>query len=230
MQVSIQKAISIFERCATPHRPYHVQWLITQKCNYQCRGCNVWRNKHRVNELGTEEVKRGLDILRKLGAIEIVFSGGNPLMRSDIGEILEYASKHFITTIYDNGSKALDKIDVLRKADFVAISLDSLDGKKHDYVKGVSGAWEKAMDAVMQLHDEGVFVGVSPTISQFNIDEIVDFTKYFVNLDVPVWYCLYWYDQPERNQLSLWEKDMEMPGVTEFLHDRSSRQSSRLSS
>jgi MoaA/NifB/PqqE/SkfB family radical SAM enzyme len=209
MQFSLKKAISLFERSATPHRPYHVQWFLTQKCNYRCRGCNVWRNRRKIKELNTEEVKEGLDILRELGAVEIVFSGGNPLLRKDIGEILEYASEYFITTIYDNGSMALEKIDALRKVDFVAISLDSLDENRNDYVKGVSGAWKKAMDAVLELHDEGVSVGVSPTISRFNIDEIIDFTKYFISLGIPVWYCLYWYDQPEKDQLFMIGKKVD---------------------
>lgn len=201
MRFSLQKVVGLLERSTTPYRPYHVQWLITQKCNYRCRGCNVWRNRRKTKELNTEEVKEGLNILRKLGVVEIVFSGGNPLLRKDIDEILEYSSRYFITTIYDNGSMAQEKIDALRKVDFVAISLDSMDEKKNDYIKGVSGAWKRAMDAISQLSNEGVSVGVSPTISQFNIDEIIDFTKHFVNLDVPVWYCLYWYDQPERDQL-----------------------------
>ena len=75
-----------------------------------------------------------MDNLRDLGVVEIVLSGGNPLLRNDIDEILEYCSRHFITTIYDNGSMALKKIDALRRADFVAISIDSLEASKKDYI------------------------------------------------------------------------------------------------
>lgn len=149
-----------------------------------------------MRELSADEVKRGLDVLRELGVMEIVLSGGNPLLREDIGEIIDYASQSFITTVYDNGSLALEKIDALRSADFVAISLDTLDEKKNDYIKGVSGAWRRAMEAVEALREKDIFVGVSPTISQLNLHEIVDFTKYFTDRGVPVWYCLYWYDQP----------------------------------
>lgn len=149
-----------------------------------------------MRELSANEVKRGLDVLRELGVMEIVLSGGNPLLREDIGEIIDYASQSFITTVYDNGSLALEKIDALRSADFVAISLDTLDEKKSDYIKGVSGAWRQAMETVEALREKGIFVGVSPTISQLNLHEIVDFTKYFTDRGVPVWYCLYWYDQP----------------------------------
>ena len=162
------------------------------------------------DELSTEEVKRGLDILRDIGVLEIVFSGGNPLLRDDIGEILDYASKYFITTVYDNGSIAASKLDALRNVDFVAISLDTLDEKKNDYLKGVDGAWEKAMEAIDILKKEGIPVGVSPTISQINLYEIIDFTKYFVKRGIPVWYCLYSYDySPSKSAFSIGRKNDE---------------------
>jgi len=139
-------------------------------------------------------VKRGLDILKELGAVEVVLSGGDPLLRDDIGEILEYASQFFITTVYDNGSMATKKIDALRLADFVAISIDSLDPKRNDYLRGVEGAWHNAMEAVEKLHEEGISVSVSPTISQFNLYEILDFTEHFLKKNIPIWYCMYSYD------------------------------------
>jgi MoaA/NifB/PqqE/SkfB family radical SAM enzyme len=191
--MTIEKAASIVARSLTPNRPYHVQWMLTRKCNYRCKGCNAWREQD-TKELPTEEVKKGLDILRELGVIEVVLSGGNPLLRDDIGEIIKHASRFFITTVYDNGSMAVKKIDDLRKADLVAISIDSLNPQKNDYVRGVKGAWHKAMGAVEKLHEEGISVNVSPTISQFNLHEILDFTKYFVTKDVPIWYTMYAYD------------------------------------
>jgi len=200
MRVSSQKILGVLKRSLTPNRPYHVQWLLTRRCNYRCRGCNVWAEQ-RAEELSTEEVKRGLDVLRRLGVVEIVLSGGNPLLRGDIGEIIEYASRFFVTTVYDNGSMATEKIEALRNADFVAISLDTLDEKKFDYIRGVRGAWKTAMQAIRTLHEEGVRVGVSPTISQLNLYEIIDFTRHFINQGIPVWYCLYYYDYPSENPL-----------------------------
>ena len=191
--MTLEKAARIAMHSLVPNRPYHVQWLLTRKCNYRCGGCNVWREQD-VKELSTEEVKKGLDILKELGVIEIVFSGGNPLLRDDIDEILEYASRFFVTTVYDNGSMAVKKIDALRCADFVAISLDTLDSEKNDFAKGVEGSWKSAMHAIETLHKEGISVGVSPTISQLNLHEIIDFTNYFLKKEIPVWYCLYSYD------------------------------------
>jgi len=196
-----KKALSLLRRSLTPNRPYHAQWLLTRRCNYRCRSCGIWREPQGAEEISADEVKRGLDVFRRLGVVEVVFSGGNPLLRDDIGEILDYASRFFITTVYDNGSLVAEKIDDLRSVDFVAISLDTLDRKKLDYMKGVRGAWKKAMEAIETLRREGVSVVISPTISQLNQHEIVDFTRYFVKRGLPVLYCLYSYDYPTENRL-----------------------------
>jgi len=200
MRLSSQKVLGLLKRSLTPNRPYHAQWLLTRRCN-RCRSCTIWREEPNTDEISTDEVKKGLDVFRKLGVIEVVFSGGNPLLRDDIGEIIDYASKFFIATIYDNGSLASERIDALRNVDFVAISLDTLDKKKLDYIKGVHGAWDKAMTAIETLQREGIPVVISPTISEINYHEIVDFTKYFVNRGLPVLYCLYSYDYPMDNRL-----------------------------
>jgi MoaA/NifB/PqqE/SkfB family radical SAM enzyme len=184
-----------------PNKPHHAQWLITRRCNYRCVGCNVWGEQDK-NELSASEIKKGLDLLRKLGVVEIVFSGGDPLLRDDAAEIIEYASKHFVTTVYDNGSMAAKKVDALRNVDFVAISLDSLDAAKMDYIKGVKGSLEKALNSIETLRREGINVAVTPTISQKNLYEILDITNHFTAQGIPVWYCLYSFDMStDANQL-----------------------------
>ncbi|MGA3192102.1 MAG: radical SAM protein [Candidatus Bathyarchaeia archaeon] len=195
--MSLKKARSIAIRSFTPNRPRHAQWMLTRKCNFRCRGCSVWQQQD-PRELSTEQVKKGLNILRELGVVDLVLSGGNPLLRDDIGEIIRHASESFITTVYDNGSMAVEKIEALRHADFVAISIDSLNPEKNDYIRGVKGAWSTAMQAVEELHKNGISVGVAPTISQFNLYEILDLTRYFTSRDIPVWYSIYSYDSPER--------------------------------
>ena len=129
-----------------------------------------------------------------MGVVEIVFSGGDPLLREDAQEIIEYASRYFVTTVYDNGSMAAEKVDALRTVDFAAISFDSLDPTKMDYIKGVKGAYDKATNSVETLQHEGINVAVTPTISQLNLNEIVNLTTHFTNMKIPVWYCLYSFD------------------------------------
>jgi len=214
MKISSQKALGLLKRSLTPNRPYHAQWLLTRRCNYRCKSCGIWREPQLSEEISADDVKRGLEVFRKLGVIEVVFSGGNPLLRQDIGEIIDYASRYFITTVYDNGSLAGEKMDALRNVDFVAISLDTLDKKKLDYIKGVSGAWDKAMSTIETLHNEGISVVISPTISQVNQHEIVGLTNHFISKGIPVLYCLYSYDYPMENRLfGIGEKTDELEFV-----------------
>ena len=188
-----KKAVSTAARSLVHGKPHHAQWFITRKCNYKCLDCNIWEEQDE-KELSTEEIKRGMDILKEAGIIELVLSGGNPLLREDIGEIIDYAVKHFVTTIYDNGSLASKKLDLLRKVDFVAISIDSLNVEKHDFIKNVPGAWQNAMQAVEELKKEGIKVCVAPTISQINLYEIEELTNYFTSKNIPILYGLYSYD------------------------------------
>jgi MoaA/NifB/PqqE/SkfB family radical SAM enzyme len=201
IHLKLSKAASVAARSLAPFKPHHAQWLITRKCNYRCQGCNVWTEQDQ-RELSADEIKRGLDILKKMGVVEIVFSGGDPLLRNDAAEIIDYASRHFVTTVYDNGSMAAEKVESLRNVDFVAISFDSLDPAKMDYIKGVKGAFDRAKHSVEILQKEGISVAVTPTISQLNLNEIVDITNHFTQMGVPVWYCLYSYDlTADENQL-----------------------------
>jgi MoaA/NifB/PqqE/SkfB family radical SAM enzyme len=170
----------------------------------------VWREKRKLAEMSTDEIKAGLDVLKEVGVGELVLSGGNPLLREDIDEIIDHASRNFITTVYDNGSMALKKIDALRNADFVAISLDTLDEKENDYMRGVKGAWKKSMDAIEKLHTNGISVGVAPTISQLNLYEMENFTQYFTDHGIPVWYALYSHDDNENLLFGIGEKSNEL--------------------
>ena len=201
MTSTFKKAATIAARSLVPGKPHHVQWMITRRCNYRCRGCNIWQEQDQ-KELSAQAIKRGLDILKNLGIVEIVFSGGDPLLRDDAEEIIEYASRYFVTTVYDNGSMAGKKVEALRSVDFAAISIDSLDEAKNDYIKGVKGAWRNAMNSVDTLLSEGINVAVTPTISQMNLYEILDITNHFTRRGVPVWYCLYSFDlSSDVNQL-----------------------------
>jgi MoaA/NifB/PqqE/SkfB family radical SAM enzyme len=201
LALGIKKTASIASRALSRGKPQHAQCLVTRKCNYKCVGCNVWKEQDQ-RELSAAEIKKGMDILKKVGVVELVISGGDPLLRPDIDEIIDYAADRFITTVYDNGSMAAKKVDALRKVDFVAISIDSLNQAKNDEIKAVPGAFKNAMETVEYLHREGVKVAVTPTISQKNLNEIVDITNYFTGKGIPVWYCLYSYDTSrDSNQL-----------------------------
>jgi MoaA/NifB/PqqE/SkfB family radical SAM enzyme len=191
----------------TKGHPYHVQWFITRKCNYRCKSCDVWRTQAE-DELSLEDVLQGLDNLRKLKVTEITFSGGNPLLREDMGEILRYSSKYFITTIYDNGSMAYKRIGDLKHADYVAISLDTLNEKKQDHLNGVKGSLRMKIKSINELIKNRVPVAISPTISELTRDEIPKMIK---KLGLPFNFCLYESDfDPAQAQFSIGREVKEL--------------------
>jgi MoaA/NifB/PqqE/SkfB family radical SAM enzyme len=190
------KAARIARLSLTPAKPYHAQWKITGRCNSRCRGCRVWGERDE-RTLPTAEVKAGLDVLARLGVVNLVLTGGNPLLRDDIEEIIAFASRRFITTVYDNGSLAADRIEALRPADFVAISIDSLDPAKNDELRGVPGSTRAALDAIEALRSAGIEVIAAPMISRANVEEIPAMTRHFLAQGVCVTYSLYAVDPSE---------------------------------
>ena len=89
MGLTPNKVLGLFKRSFSFNKPHHVQWMVTRRCNYRCKSCDVWRDQKLPKELSFEKIKSGLDILHEMGVVEIVLSGGNPLLRDDIGEIID---------------------------------------------------------------------------------------------------------------------------------------------
>jgi MoaA/NifB/PqqE/SkfB family radical SAM enzyme len=201
------KGFNTIKSILTRNHPYHAQWFITRKCNYRCKSCDVWQNQD-SRELSKYEILYGLKELKDLGIAEITFSGGNPLLREDIGEILKYASKYFVTTIYDNGSLAYKKVEILKHADYVAISLDTLDEKKQDWLSGVRGSFREKMRSIKELVKNEIPVAISSTISQVTRKDAIEMVETFGKVKIPFNFSVYNYD-PESSQFAIGKKDEE---------------------
>src|SRR6185312_9565993 len=86
-------------------RPLIVWFEVTRACDLRCTHCYIDAGKKRANELSTREVFAALDDLAALGAFSLVLAGGEPYLRRDFPEILEYAaSLGFVIAIVTNGS------------------------------------------------------------------------------------------------------------------------------
>lgn len=168
--------------------------------------CN---KKQDTIELRKDEVLYGLKELRDLGVVEITFSGGNLLLREDIGEILYYASKYFVTKVYDNGSLAYKKISVLKHADYVAISLDTLDEKKQDWLTGIYGSFREKMRSVEELRKNKIPIAISSTISQATKDDVIKMVETLGKVEIPFNFSVYNYDS-EKPQFSIGKMDEEL--------------------
>ncbi len=161
---------------ASKRRPI-VVWNITRACNLKCVHCynDSGASKAR-NELSTDQAKVVLDDLAQFGVPSVLFSGGEPLMRPDLFELIGYAGQRGLRTVIStNGT--LITADVAknikqRGVSYVGISLDGI-GQINDAFRGVPGAFEKAVQGIKNCRDAGVRVGLRLTLTARNVQDLV---------------------------------------------------------
>lgn len=156
-------------------------WNVTNKCNLQCKHCYRDAGKEFQNELTTEEGFALLDEIAKANFKLMVFSGGEPLMRSDILELTEHAFSLGLRPVYGTNGSYLDleTAKSLKQAGgaAVAISLHMIDKERHDNFCGVQGAYDMSLDAMRNCNEVGLPFQVNTTVFDFNIEEIEKICK-----------------------------------------------------
>lgn len=147
--------------------PLHVAHSVTFKCNLRCNYCGWWDRKY--YEMTTKEVKRAMKELAQLGAVSWGFSGGEPLIRKDINELIDYGNKlGFITNLTTNGLLVKNHINSLKKLDLMTVSIDGPE-KVHDAIRG-KGSFEKAIEAIKLAKNNNINISASVVLSNVNLE------------------------------------------------------------
>ncbi len=171
-----------------PSAPLNVIWEITRACNLRCKHCLSDSGKPHPNELDTSEAKKLIDSLEKMKVFNIDFSGGEPLIRPDIFELLEYASqKKMSINLITNGSLITKEIiDRLENTNIFNLQL-SVDGieRTHDDFRGIKGSYNSTVNAIKLLKDANYGVVISSVVTNQNIDEIPKIIDMAIDLGVP---------------------------------------------
>ena len=159
--------------------PLVMSWNVTRECNMKCSHCYINATEKKLsNELTTQEGKNLMDQICQVSKPLLILSGGEPLLRPDIYELIQYgASKGLKMGLGSNGSLIDDTVAAKLKAAGIAtvsISLDSHIPAQHDEFRGVAGAWEKAVNACKALRKNNVLVQVNTTLTQQNYNQIDD--------------------------------------------------------
>ncbi|MDY0094251.1 MAG: 12,18-didecarboxysiroheme deacetylase [Candidatus Vecturithrix sp.] len=154
-----------------------VVYNCTQQCNLNCVHCYSQSSSKTVprDELTTIEAKKLLDDLAAFGSPVVLFSGGEPLMRHDIFELLEYAvSKGLRAVLSTNGTLITAKVAQQLKAANVSYVGVSLDGMEiiNDAFRGTPGAFQRALSGIRTCIAEGIKVGLRFTINKRNIVDL----------------------------------------------------------
>ena len=159
--------------------PLIMSWNVTRECNMKCSHCYINATEKKLeNELTTEEAKALMDQIYQVSRPLLVLSGGEPLLRPDIYELISYGSKIGLKMGLGSNGSLIDEAAArkLKQAGIttVSISLDSDIPAQHDEFRGVSGAWEKAVEACKALRRNNVLVQVNTTLTQQNYNQIDD--------------------------------------------------------
>jgi len=163
-----------------------ISWNLTQRCNLKCEHCYIEggpiQKAMLANELSTEECLRTVDQISEVNPNGmVIFTGGEPLMRPDVFEIVAYASQKGLWCVMGtNGvlvtERLVDKmIEVGLKG--VSLSLDALDPEVHDAFRKVKGAWKNTVRGSRILKEKGLPFIVQTTIGIHNLDEIDEIAR-----------------------------------------------------
>jgi radical SAM protein with 4Fe4S-binding SPASM domain len=149
-------------------RPFtFVQWLATYGCNFRCPYCEASAGLPHPQELTTSEVRVFFDDLVRLGAKRLLISGGEPLTRPDILELMGYANHRGLQLgLVSNGYLVEEMWSDLQHFRFF-LFFTSLDrsASAHDKVRGHPGAWNRVLRSLRLMQEKKVPVRIINTVA-----------------------------------------------------------------
>jgi len=165
-----------------------VAWNATKTCNLECVHCYADARKRRfVNELTTAEARSMIEDLALLKVPALLISGGEPLMRSDILDLAQYAISLDVRVTFSTNGTLIDEQKARQIAEigvsYVEISIDG-DETRHDRMRGRNGAYREALRGIRNCRAAGIRVGVRFTVTRDNVEEIDSVFRLVENEDV----------------------------------------------
>lgn len=157
--------------------PIHPIWEVTAACNLECRHCHAGAGKHHAAELSTEEGKK---LLRDIASVPefrmLVFTGGEPLVRPDILELVEYASALGLKVAIATNGTLIDTQMArrLKQAGVcdLAIGLDAATPDLHDFIRNAPGTYERTLRGIHACREAGMCLQINVTVMKHNYKEI----------------------------------------------------------
>jgi len=158
--------------------PFTVAWEITRACALRCVHCRAEAQPKRdPRELTTEEGFRLIDQLVEVGGPILIVTGGDPLMRRDVFDLIAYARNAGLRVAFSPSATALVTRDRLRRARDAGVSRThiSLDGgtaETHDAFRQTPGSFQRTMEIMDDLAELGMSLQIGCTVSRRNLHEL----------------------------------------------------------
>jgi radical SAM protein with 4Fe4S-binding SPASM domain len=174
----------------TPYHLKRIQLELLLQCNLECAHCYCSSSPTAPRGLPTPQLYSLIDQAAAMGAIYLDITGGEPLLRKDIFDILVHAqTRGLITSLFTNGTPVTTTVaQRLAKCHIASIqtSLDALSPALHDRFRGRSGAFQQTIRGITRLREAGIPVSVTVMVHRHNIHELKALTDFIANtLRVP---------------------------------------------
>jgi len=173
--------------------PMLVIWEVTQACDLACVHCRASAQPERnPAELSTEQGYRLLDEIRTFGAPLMVFTGGDPLKRPDLYDLIRYSVKIGLRTNVTPSATPLltaEAIEGFQAAGIarMAISLDGPDAATHDEFRGIPGTFDRAMFALRHARDIGLDTQLQTTVTRRNMARLAEVAEIAKEVRTRMW-------------------------------------------
>ena len=173
--------------------PMLVIWEVTQACDLACVHCRASAQSERnPAELSTEQGYRLLDEIRSFGEPLMVFTGGDPLKRPDLYELIRYSVKIGLRTNVTPSATPLltaEAIERFQAAGIarMAISLDGPDAATHDEFRGIPGTFDRAMFALRHARDIGLDTQLQTTVTRRNMARLAEVAEIAKEVRTRMW-------------------------------------------
>lgn len=151
-----------------------IAWEVTRSCNLACKHCRAEAHPEPyVGELSTAEAKQLIDTFPEVGKPIIIFTGGDPMIRPDVYDLVAHARGLGLTCAFSpNGTLITAETAAKIKGSGVSrcsISIDGADADSHDSFRGVPGAFAASMRGIELLKSSGVPFQINTTVTRDNL-------------------------------------------------------------
>ncbi len=205
-------------------KPLLIFWETTKACKLACKHCRASAILNPLpGELTTEEGKKLIEDIAEFGQPSpiLVFTGGDPLMRKDIWELVDYALDHKIRValapaVTELLEKSLDDIEARKLS--ISISLDGSKPEIHDNIRGIPGHFQKTVNMLKQMVERGIRVQVNTAVMRDNARDLADIAKLLLDIGIKTWEVFYLIPVG-RAQRELDLTPQEWEDVSNFLYD-----------
>ncbi|MHB9144154.1 MAG: TIGR04053 family radical SAM/SPASM domain-containing protein [Symbiobacteriia bacterium] len=158
--------------------PFTVIWEVTRACALACKHCRAEAQplRHPL-ELNTEEGYRLIDQIKSFGNPIFVITGGDPMMRRDLPDLIRYAvAKGLRTSLTPSGTKLVtrERLQNVKEAGVLrlALSLDGSNAEIHDAFRKIPGTFARTMEIIRDIRDLGISFQINTTVSRYNVDDL----------------------------------------------------------